>query len=112
MTCSKACRLRRRAKLEKARRQADLDSSRAADRQRQREHREHKRAQRGVVNAAQASALSQAGLSAEVTVVIDEIIENLRQAQHLSQAGLRRRLQRLARQFGGEIAHDPAKVET
>jgi len=39
--------------------------------------------------------MSRAGLSAEAAGAIEEIIENLGQAERLSRAGLRRRIRRL-----------------
>jgi hypothetical protein len=56
--------------------------------------------------------MSQAGLSAEVADAIEEIIEKLRQAQGLSQVGLRHRLFRLAQLACGENASAPANTET
>ena len=57
--------------------------------------------------------MSQAGLSAKVYVVVEEILEELGQAQRLSQAGLRRRVRRnvlktLAEmsRSGGDLGHD------
>ena len=102
MTCGKGCRLRRRAKQEKARRAADLADSRVADRVRQREHRLRKR------TGGEERPVSQAGLAAQVTESIDQIIEKLRQEQRLSQAGLRRQLYRLAHAGRGQSEHAAA----
>ena len=59
------------------------------ERERQRKHRAQKRAETGAD-----PPLSQAGLSAKAYVVVEEILEELGQAQRLSQAGLRRRVRR------------------
>ena len=106
MTCCKKCRLRRRAWQEKARREADLPSSRLADQIRQREHRKRKR------EGAKTKPMSQAGLSAQVAVSVERIIEKLGRAQRLSQAGLRRQVHRLA-QLGRGTAEDASpRIET
>jgi hypothetical protein len=107
LTCGKQCRLRRRAAHERARRQLDLTASREADRARQREHRERVRAEKP-----ERRPLSQAGLSAQVAAAIGEILDDLGQAQRLSQAGLRGRLKRLAQLACGEIASAPSKTGT
>lgn len=104
MTCSEKCRLRRRAKQEKARRETDLPSCRVADRVRQRKHRANEEAE--------ARPLSQAGLSPQVAESIDKIINKLGHAQRLSQTGLRRQLYRLAQAGRGEIEPKSAKVWT
>ncbi len=54
--------------------------------------------------------LSRTGLPAEVRAAVEEILEELGQAQRLSQTGLRRRVRRKALQTLGEIpwgAADP-----
>jgi hypothetical protein len=53
--------------------------------------------------------MSRAGLSAEVTGAIEEIIEKLGQAERLSRAGLRRRIRHL---FAGTIEFSEAQVGT
>jgi cytidylate kinase len=106
MTCCKKCRLCRRAKQEKARREADLPTSRLAEQVRQREHRLRK------CEEAAARPVSRAGLSAQATASIEEIIENLRHAQRVSQAGLRRQLHRLAKLGRGEAEQASPKTET
>ena len=53
--------------------------------------------------------MSRAGLSAEVTVAIEEIIENLGQAERMSRAGLRRRIRHL---FAGTVEIAAAQVGT
>ena len=103
MTCGRKCRLLRRAKQEKARREADLSNARAADRVRQREHRERlrKAAAAGLKTmaagpkVAAAEPVSRAGLSAQAVEAIGEIVEKVRQAQRLSQAGLHRQVRRV-----------------
>ena len=90
-TCSRECRLRRRAKQEKARRAADLANARTDERERQRKHRERKLEEQGAD-----PPLSLAGLSVQLRDAIEEIVEDLGQAQRLSLAGLRRRLRRIA----------------
>lgn len=97
-TCSRKCRLRRRAKQEKRRREADLINARADERERQRKHRARKREEGGAD-----PPLSQAGLSAQVLVAVKEILEELGQAQRVSQAGLRRRVRRSALKTLGNI---------
>lgn len=109
-TCSKGCRLRRRAKQEKVRREADLAGARADERERQRLHRARKREETGAD-----PPLSRAGLSLKLYGVVEEILEEVGQAQRLSQAGLRRRVRRnvvktlgeICRN-GGDLGHDPA----
>jgi hypothetical protein len=58
--------------------------------------------------------MSQAGLSAQVCGAVEEILEELGQAQRLSQAGLRRRVRRnVLKTLGemsrsvGDLGHDP-----
>jgi hypothetical protein len=53
--------------------------------------------------------MSRAGLSAEVTGAIEEIIEKLGHAERLSRAGLRRRIRRLV---AGTIDFPEAQVGT
>jgi hypothetical protein len=53
--------------------------------------------------------MSRAGLSAEVAGAIEEIIEELGQAERMSRAGLRRRIKRL---FAGTIEFAEAQVGT
>ena len=53
--------------------------------------------------------MSRAGLSAEVTCAIEEIIERLGHAERLSRAGLRRRIRHL---FAGTIEYSEAQVGT
>ena len=101
-TCSKACRLRRRSRRDRARREADPAGAREAGRVRQRRHREREQAKTGGQGP-----MSQAGLSAEAAETIEEIINKLEQKTRLSQAGLRRQLRRFAL---GETAR--ASVET
>jgi len=77
---------------------ADLANARADERERQRKH----RAQEGAEKAAD-PPLSQAGLAAQLSRVVEEILEELGQAQRLSQAGLRRRVRRNALKTLGEM---------
>ena len=107
-TCSKRCRLRRRAKQAKRRREADRANARVDERERQRKHRVRRREEQGAD-----APLSQAGLDAQVYGVVEELLEELGQAQRLSQAGLRRRVRRsvlktLGRihRRGGDLGHD------
>jgi len=100
-TCSKKCRLRRRGKQGKKRREVDLANARADERERQRKHRRQEREKN-----ATGAPLSRAGLPAKVLESAEEILANLRQAQRLSQAGLRRRMRRevlktLSEMYGG-----------
>src|SRR3990172_8969120 len=88
-TCSKKCRLRRRSKQAKRRREADLANARADERERQRKHRSQERER-----SAAGPPLSRAGLPAKVLDCAEEILANLRQAERLSRAGLRRRMRR------------------
>jgi len=104
MTCGKKCRLRRRARQEQVRRKAALPAVLELERARQRHHRA-----RQVASAGTGPPLSRAGLSAQASEVIKEIIEKLGHAQQLSRAGLRRRLHRLV---VGEIARADAKAWT
>lgn len=89
-TCSKACRLRRRAKQEKARREADLEATRRLERERQRRHRERK------AEAVECAQMSRAGLSAKAREALEEILVKLGHEQRMSRDGLGRRLRRLA----------------
>ena len=90
MTCSRECRLLRRARREKRRRAANPSAAREDECDRQRHHRE--REQPGGVSP----AMSQAGLSPQAAEAVEEIIEKLRQEQRVSRAGLRRQLRRLS----------------
>jgi hypothetical protein len=73
---------------------------------RQREHRGRQRKEAGD------RPLSRAGLSVQVSEFIDEIIRKMRHNERLSQAGLRRRLYRLAQAGRGEMEGTSAKIET
>lgn len=106
MTCSKACRLRRRAKQEKARRASNLPEARAAERVRQREYR------RQQAKTPKMRPMSQAGLHVQLGEVIGEFMAHVEQQQRLSQAGLRRRLQRLAQLGRGETAGTSPEIGT
>jgi hypothetical protein len=97
-TCSKRCRLRRRARQEKRRREADRTNARADERERQRKYRARKRAEKGAD-----PPLSQAGLSAQLYSVVEEILQELGHAQRRSQAGLRRRVRRHALKTLGDM---------
>ena len=97
-TCSKRCRLRRRAKQAKRRREANRANARVDERERQRKHRVRRREEQGAD-----APLSQAGLDAQVCGVVEELLEELGQAQRLSQAGLRRRVRRHALKTLGEM---------
>jgi hypothetical protein len=101
-------RLRRRAKQARQRREAELASARADERERQRKHRAQKREQSGA-----GPPLSRAGLPAQVVGLVEEILEELGQAQRLSQAGLSRQARRkmlrvLAKSFtaGADLGQD------
>ena len=104
MTCGKKCRLRRRAKQEKAHRKADLPAVLKLERTRKRHQRERQAASAGT-----GPPMSRAGLSEQASEVIEEIIEKFGHAQRMSRAGLRRQLRRLA---VGEIARADAKAWT
>jgi hypothetical protein len=101
-TCSKECRLARRAKQERARRGADLAHSRRLERERQRRHRE-------VAQRRAGAPMSRAGLSAQASDAIEEIVAKLGQAERLSRDGLRRQLRRFAL---GEAAWAGGKTGT
>lgn len=100
-TCSKKCRLRRRAKQAKRRREAELANARADERERQRKHRAQKRE-----NSGTGPPLSRAGLPAKVLDCAEEIFEKLRQAERLSRAGLRRRVRGEVLKILGEMYRD------
>src|SRR3954468_20535344 len=100
-TCGKECRLRRRAKHEAARREADLPAARRTERARKRRERERQ--------AVPGPPMSRAGLSAQSSAAIEEIVEKLGHAQRMSRAGLRRQLRRLAL---GELARASAESGT
>ncbi|MGQ0507481.1 MAG: hypothetical protein ACT4TC_19420 [Myxococcaceae bacterium] len=72
VTCGSECRQLRRSKHERKRRAADVAAARADERERQRRHRERQRASAGA-----SPPMSRAGLSAEATVVIEEIVAAL-----------------------------------
>jgi hypothetical protein len=91
MTCSKECRLRRRAKQKKARRALNLTDERASDCARQRKRRARQRGEAG-----EPRSMSRPGLSPQVADAIREIMQKVRQAQQLSRPGLGYRLRRLA----------------
>ncbi len=100
-TCSKNCRLGRRARQERARRAADLENARADDRERQRRYRARKGEEIGVDQP-----LSLTGLSVQLRDAVEEIVEELGQAQRLSLTGLRRRVRRIASKTLGKIERD------
>ena len=106
-TCSRKCRLRRRAKQEKARRARDLANARTDECERQRTHRERKREKQGAD-----PPLSQAGLSVQLRDAVEEIIEDLGQAQRLSLTGLRRRLRRIAMKTLGKTDRSAGNIGT
>jgi len=107
MTCGGRCRLRRRARQERGRREADLEGARAADRERQRDHR-----RRIQVGTAPRGSMSQAGLSVQASESIKKIIDNMEQAHKRSQDGLGRQLRRLAQLTQEKIARASARSET
>lgn len=88
-TCGTKCRLRRRGKQEKKRREADLAAVRENERDRQRHHRERE-------SAGVSPPMSRTGLSAQAAEAVEEIIEKMGQEHRLSRAGLRRRLRRFS----------------
>jgi len=98
-TCSKKCRLRRRAGQEKVRREADLANARADERDRQRKHRARNREESGAD-----PPMSRAGLVAKLYGVVEEILEEVGQAQRLSRAGLRRRVRRNVVRIAAEMS--------
>lgn len=104
-TCSRKCRLRRRAKQEKRRREADWGNARVDERERQHKHRVGKREEGGVD-----PPLSRAGLSAQVGAIVEEIFHDLGQAYRLSQAGLRRRVRRSALKRLGNLCRSGANL--
>jgi len=106
-TCSRKCRLQRRAKQERARRAANLENARIAERERQRSHRERKREKQGAD-----PPLSQAGLSVQLRDAVEEIIEDLGQAQRLSLTGLRRRLHRITVKTLGKMDQSAGNLGT
>jgi hypothetical protein len=103
-TCGKQCRLRRRAKQEKARREADLSNALKLERARKRRERERRATKEGT-----GPPMSRAGLSEQSLETIEEIIDKLGQSQPMSRAGLRRELRQLVL---GEIARSDAKTGT
>lgn len=100
-TCGKSCRLKRRGRHEKARRQADLAGARRLEGERKRRHRERQ--------AWPGRSMSRAGLSAEVAAAIEEIVDKLGHAERLSRAGLRRQIRHL---FAGTLEKSEAEVGT
>lgn len=89
MTCGKKCRLDRRGKQDKARRETNPVAVRRGDRARKRRQRERQAAGKGP-----GPPMSRAGLSVECRAAIEEIIEKLGHAQQMSRAGLRGQLRR------------------
>ena len=89
----------RRAVQERVRRAADLAGARADERERQRLHRLRK----GDHAARAGAPMSQAGLRWELNGIVEEILEEVGQAQRRSQAGLRRRVRRNVLKTLGEI---------
>jgi len=106
-TCSKKCRRQRRASQEKTRRNADLLNARAADRERQRQWRARKRA-----DGQKKGPVSQAGLSAELSGIIERIMQKLGQDHRLSQAGIRHLLRGILAKNGLGSANEVAKSGT
>ena len=104
-TCSKKCRLQRRAEQEKKRRAADLPEARTADRQRQQQYRARKRAR-----GREKRSMSRTGLPVEMAEIVEITVEKLGQDQRLSQAGLRRLLRGLLRKNGLGSVLGPQKV--
>lgn len=102
-TCSRECRLRRRARLQRERRSEDLANAREDERDRQRRHRERERDTRAAHARGPDPPLSLTGLSFQVLESIEQTIEDLGQAQRLSLTGLRRRLRRIALKKQGEM---------
>ncbi len=81
----------RRASQERVRRAADLAGARADERERQRVHRARK-GDAPMAGPPEAGApMSRAGLMWELGGIVEEILEEVGQAQRRSQAGLRRR---------------------
>ena len=68
-TCGQRCRLSRRAKHEAVRREADLPSARWTERARKRRQRERQ--------AGTGPRMSRAGLSAQASAAIEEIVDKL-----------------------------------
>jgi hypothetical protein len=89
LVCFKpSCRLRRRSRKAKERRDGAPEAFRLQERRRQRKHRRAK--------LAQFWRVSRAGLSPEALEIIDESVEKLAQIQAMSRARLLRDLQRVA----------------
>jgi hypothetical protein len=78
-----------------------LANARADERERQRKHRARKREEMGAD-----PPMSQAGLYAQLCGVVEEILQELGQAQRLSQAGLRRRVRRNALKTLGDMCRN------
>ena len=90
-TCSRKCRLRRRARQERKRRAEELVNARADERDRQRRHRARKAEKQG-----RDRPVSLTGLAAQVVDTVEQIVEEVGQAQRLSLTGLSRRVRRIA----------------
>jgi hypothetical protein len=102
-TCSKQCRLRRRARQERERRTAELEDARQDERERQRRHRQRVRQALATQAGSSALPLSLAGLSSQLLESIEQIVETVGQAQRVSLAGLCRRIRRIAVKTLGEM---------
>ena len=108
-TCGKKCRLRRRGKQERSRREADLPAVLKLERARKRRHRERQATLEGTDLECAGLPMSRAGLPAQSSEAIEEIIEMLGHAQRMSRAGLRRRIRRL---FAGRVEFAAEQVGT
>jgi hypothetical protein len=104
-TCSRRCRLRRRAKQAKRRREADLLNARVDERERQRKHQAGKREEGGLD-----PPLSRTGLPTQVRAAVEEILQDLGQAYELSRAGLRRRVRHSALKRLGNLCRSGANL--
>ena len=84
-----------------------MDNARTDDRERQRKHRERKREEQGAD-----PPLSQAVFPVQLRDAVDEIVEDLGQAQRLSRASLRRRLRRITMKTLGKMDRSAGDLGT
>jgi hypothetical protein len=101
--CSRACRTRRRRSQAKARRNADLESYRADECERQRGHRRRRRGaapsvREEVEKSASISELSRAEFAAQVREITSVIVQNVDKAAVVSRAEFGRQVAKIVKE--------------
>jgi hypothetical protein len=102
-TCSRACRTRRRGAQAKGRRDADLESYRAAERERQRDSRRRRgeaapSVREEVEKSAPSVELSRAEFAAQVRAITSLIVENVDKAAAMSRAEFGRQVAKIVKE--------------